>query len=417
MKKLGIILLLLASTAAFAFGGGGSRSHRVREWYKHGVDAIGTHIDPDNPIDPPDWRDCDPDTETLIDITCCKNDLIYDNGTKCCNEEGFEVKDDVCQKACESGLVLVGDECVDLCENYTSTECKPDCDWQTGKGIPGNEGEYCENKTGKCLNGTCEPIVCDICSSLVDGECITACGINEHCQTPQGTCVCNEGFELDTDNTCTVCANGNVYLPYMEDPCGTEIENFTGCRSNKDCPANSFCEMYNFYECDYPEFGECMSSNAPDVTITGLGTVKMLYRSTSWWGAYNFCKTQKRADGSPMALINISKFKCYQSGTTTAITAGYCCIGNNQTCGDWSSYWDNSTIYPEYETKITTDYSPVIVSLRKALGCTEMDQSNCQDMEFWTTNNEGTDMREIHLELGYVVNDSCHADGYRPLCQ
>ena len=57
--------MTLITTSVFAFGGGGGSS-RVATRYKKGVDAMGIHVDPQNPIVPPDYRDCDANTETLV---------------------------------------------------------------------------------------------------------------------------------------------------------------------------------------------------------------------------------------------------------------------------------------------------------------------------------------------------------------
>ena len=61
-----------------------------------------------------------------------------------------------------------------------------------------------------------------------------------------------------------------------------------------------------------------------------------------------------------MNLIDISKFQCYQSGSSTLITAGYRnnggCCAKNMRCA-FSRTWYTST-----------NYSPVIRSLEQQLG-------------------------------------------------
>ncbi|MBQ3695526.1 MAG: hypothetical protein II938_00950 [Alphaproteobacteria bacterium] len=98
MKKLVLFALaVLIGTNALAFGGGGHSRSSKR--YQYGVDAIGTHVDPDHPIVQPDFRDCKED-ETAIIGKCCRNNLVYTEGNseKCCDQEGYELRQDgTCQ--------------------------------------------------------------------------------------------------------------------------------------------------------------------------------------------------------------------------------------------------------------------------------------------------------------------------------
>ena len=62
---------------------------------------------------------------------------------------------------------------------------------------------------------------------------------------------CPEGLERNTDNSCSVCAgeNANVYLSYMDDPCGTETPmNQTPCETDADCYI--YMELPSFGCCD-----------------------------------------------------------------------------------------------------------------------------------------------------------------------
>ena len=469
MNKRTILFLLvstLIATSAWAFGGGGGGG-RVSTRYKKGVDAIGIHVDPDNPIIPPDWRDCNDKTEELIERTCCLKELVYANGTKCCDKAGYAIKDDECQRICPTGLVPVEDECVNLCEGYEPTDCKPNCDPTTGEGKAGNEGGYCEDKTGRCASGTCEPIVCNPCEDLIEGVCTPkTCGDNMHCDTTQNTCVCDEEYEDDGQGGCkescpeerqcgeTCCGEGNICVDgdkccnkegyesgwsddeiccpaststgsdsYSYECCSLEQttyiideynmtqccakDNFykgvgykgwsvccdhapedgykdfkvcwtqeTTCKSNVDClylndeEHTYFCNLQNNTDqsCYYPTSGTCQSITSgdyTDATVDGLGDVRKSNGKMTWWAADNWCKAQG------MNLIDVTKFGCYQSGTTTLINTdrewGYCCA-SGQTCNSWSGYWNGNTIITIKETIVNTRYSPVIVNLRKAFG-------------------------------------------------
>ena len=96
MKKIILIALALCiSVDVYAFGGGGHSRSSKR--YQYGVDAIGTHINPDNPIVPPDFRDCK-EEETAVIGKCCPNNLVYtENGTnKCCDALNHIVREGEC---------------------------------------------------------------------------------------------------------------------------------------------------------------------------------------------------------------------------------------------------------------------------------------------------------------------------------
>jgi len=197
---------------------------------------------------------------------------------------------------------------------------------------------------------------------------------------------CAEGLERNTDDTCTVCTNGNVYLSYNTNPCGTEISGFTGCKSNKECGEGEFCNLIIGYDCYYPTSGTCQSVTSTgytDATIEGLGNVRRSGYSynnpniwvnyMTWWAAENWCKAQRKS------LIDISKFGCYKSNTNTLVTEGshydnFCCA-SGQAC-------NNDPLGGYTDVK----YSTTLRALESAFGH--------ENTFFWTASN-------------YNSNDSC----------
>lgn len=228
---------------------------------------------------------------------------------------------------------------------------------------------------------------------------------------------CADGLERNTDNSCTICKNKNVYLSYMDDPCETETpmnqipcsegddgcciassnfcrahmeessgnnicptETAKSCTSNKDCESGEFCNLMSAYwECDKPDTGTCMLANAYlDVEINGLGKVRASEHVMTWWAAENWCKAHK------MSLIDISAFNCYEQGTENLVVAGTdyngSCCANGQECdGD----------YPEdlYDDNIDwSHYSSITLALRRQF----------PEMSFWTASQNSGDTCAVY---------------------
>jgi len=97
-KYIFFVLIIFVGLNAFAFGGGGGGGGRVSKRYQYGVDTMGIHVDPNNPIVPPDFRDCNSNTETAVIGKCCPNELVYteNNVAQCCDIEGYMVKENAC---------------------------------------------------------------------------------------------------------------------------------------------------------------------------------------------------------------------------------------------------------------------------------------------------------------------------------
>lgn len=126
---------------------------------------------------------------------------------------------------------------------------------------------------------------------LIDGKCFKKC---------------DNGLEHNTDGSCTICSNGNVYLSYMSAPCETETSMTpdSNCKSNKDCSVGEFCNLSNNIPiCQKPNDEEiCKKPNVGLCTLLDTVTPyiydgKNLIRSSNhmtWWAAENWCKANNK---------------------------------------------------------------------------------------------------------------------------
>ena len=176
MKKIFLFTLaILISVTAFAFGGGGGG--RVSSQYKRGVSSYGIHFGGEGQVDI-DIRDCDEDTETLVDRLCCPNAHLAINGdTLTC---------------CEAGYMPKGEANAQIC-------CHPD--------------EV--NKNGACAQPDCKP--CEVRNG--EGQCVPKeCGVCQECNESNGNCVPDTSLN---DESCVqygqtgICWNGGCY----KNPC------------------------------------------------------------------------------------------------------------------------------------------------------------------------------------------------------
>jgi len=160
-------------------------------------------------------------------------------------------------------------------------------------------------------DGGADIITCKDDEELIDGKCLKKCG---------------EGLERNTDNTCTVCTNGNVYLSYNADPCGTttpmneaatgcECTNADGkcvsfeydsgwnmicaasdatpCKSNKDCASTEYCALTNSqWACNQPDVGTCMPLTDGVSYTYNNKTFLRSDNNMTWWSAENWCKAK-----------------------------------------------------------------------------------------------------------------------------
>ena len=215
LKHFSITLaFLLCAGSAFAFGGGGGRSAPglISTTYKAGVDAIGIHFGGDTDIP------C-PEHSTKIQGLCICDEYYTPDGVGGC----------------------VADQCLD----YEPTDCMPDCNPITGEALAGNEGGYCNNKTGRCSLGVCLNIVCNPCEDLVDGLCVArTCGEGEVCNTAQDACVCDNDHD-DIDGIC-----------YLK--CDAEKE-------TRDSNHNCICDNSKSF---YGEAGNCFLNKCLNYELT-----------------------------------------------------------------------------------------------------------------------------------------------------
>jgi len=162
-------------------------------------------------------------------------------------------------------------------------------------------------------DGGADIITCKDDEELIGDECLKKCG---------------EGLERNTDNTCTICTNGNVYLSYNTHPCGTSTpineataepwwlcinadgkcvsyeydsnwnticaaSDATPCKSNKDCASTEYCALMNdHFECNPPNVGTCIPLTEG---ISYTYNNKTFLRSNNymtWWAAENWCKAK-----------------------------------------------------------------------------------------------------------------------------
>ena len=127
---------------------------------------------------------------------------------------------------------------------------------------------------------------------LIDGKCLKKCG---------------EGLERNTDNTCTICTNGNVYLSYMDNPCETETI-FDGCKSNKDCDSGKYCKLTQKSSSNYvPGAGACEPLYSS--TIFTYNNKSFLISTTqfTWWSAENWCRAHNLHLAVPQDIISDSE--------------------------------------------------------------------------------------------------------------
>lgn len=219
----------------------------------------------------------------------------------------------------------------------------------------------------KTADITADTPSCPEHSEKVDGICQCVSGYESDLQ---GNCIeiCPEGILHSTrDGSCSICAEGQVYLPYMNPPCQYTV---SGCASNDDCESNEYCKLegddedYEARDC-YPATGTCTPlGGSSSANIVGIGTVLKSADSINWWSANNWCKAQGKN------LISLAQLGCYENGITLkeehTNTASFYCCAEGHDCDEWGEYWNGTNIVNGYEQIVNDNYSPTMVALRQA---------------------------------------------------
>ena len=238
MKKLILLALALCiSVNAYAFGGGGKG--RASTHYKNGVSAYGIHYGGGGSPDI-HFRDCDDQTETWTG-ECCPNSLVYiENETeKCCNDAGHELVGDNCREKCPSGLARVGEDCVDLCEGFTESDCAHSCDPAKGPDFEPSstvcdDNKHCSGVDAKCVcdttqvvdacptNGKCEQCADDVGDYIL----FTGCYNNLYYNFANKSCEAKCSLVTEYDEGCYTCTENGTASPTIQfnngDSCGAE---------------------------------------------------------------------------------------------------------------------------------------------------------------------------------------------------
>jgi len=319
--------------------------------------SIGEHpTDVCTPSWHPENGECKPDYATTCgDNMICDQDHIcicpapyFWNGTSClapCDTNYFHISTGTCTSCTVTSRV-----------ETTIAECER-CG-NKRKLVPIGDTTYCA--TTDCgltkfqdIYGVCH--ACTISNTYkVESEaaCTTACptrhtviqsdhsiscvkGCAAGYEEVDGQCLpaCPSGLERNTDNTCTICTNGNVYLSYMNDPCGTGTPmnettqdcvctssqgkcmsytatgpygatdwqaicpnpDATPCTSNKDCTSTQYCNVAtsSMYFA-IPDTGTCMELDGFDTYTYNSKTFILSYSHFNFWAAENWCKAHKK---------------------------------------------------------------------------------------------------------------------------
>ena len=261
---------------------------------------------------------------------------------------------------------------------------------------PSNEGGHALCKL---------PMQCGEHEIEEDGSCV--CDNVSGYYGPTGGCILCSADENKTWNgTECVCAEG-----YIDD--GTGIcQKVLNCSTNNDCADGEFCK-FTGSDSTRNETGTCESLGSyADATIAGLGTVRKSDNMMSYWAAANWCEKQ---GGS---LIETSDLGCY-SGDTLQIkpVAAYCCAqGKSCKSSSWNDYWsDATTIKPDSEDIVNTNYSPVLVALRKALG---KNDAAGYDWSWTNTPYDSAKMMYVYFTYGNINrNFKPSNEGGHALCK
>ncbi len=274
-----------------------------------------------------------------------KNQLYYGEPGNCqlCDDPEKTLRNNEC--VCEPTLYSPNqpeekytyDTCTDTVVKYTVTGCATGYEW-LGEGAEKRCVPVCG--ANEVLNASDECVCSDgyikgddgVCQNCLEngyGEnCELSCdGITcgEHATCVKGACECIDGWRGENCDRAPydgedvgVCANGNVYLSYNEDPCAVETPKDMGCVKNSDCDAGYFCNLTSTSaNPSYPTQGTCetMTDTAGGTKTSGKSFYPLIssaYKDSTnggkggiqWWAAQSWCAARGKK------LATLEDFSC-----------------------------------------------------------------------------------------------------------
>ena len=309
-------------------------------------------------------------------------------GHALCNGEPVPVCGD------DGNWLMVDGECVDPCTigEHNVDACILGWVAKDGECVVrrySKPGKSCGTHKVCAEGGAC------VCDEGYTGDNCDTCALGYTQEDSQCINPCPEGVKPDANGNCSICKNGNVYLPYMNDPCQYSVAE-GNCVSNADCGEGKFCYLRDG-DCDHPYRGTCERLDEwgeSSFTVEGK-QLRRSYGNITWWAAKNWCEAKG------MRMISISDLQCYQSGSTEPQHAQpqqngtlWCCA-SGQSCSSQSNWYNNSS-YSSF-TRGIKDYID-------------------QHTYYWLADaySDGSSY-DFYNYQGYIET-SCRNEGRVPLC-
>ena len=240
-KTIALLISIVFSTSAFAFGGGGSNKMFDEEWMQ-GTDAIGVYFGGGNSVD--------------VHFTSCnKPHQIKDAHGVCRCDTGYKEENNSCVK--------------DACATFKTTDCITACHSSGGVATYGY-AHVCEKNNGEigvCSESNCisidDKVECEnlgkhFCDqthivyaddgTVLSRQYLVGCFTGCHCpdgykQNPTDSNICeknkpanscNSDEFLDHNNLCWKCTNGDLFTttPEQCNKCGNKRFSYKGDRTD-----------------------------------------------------------------------------------------------------------------------------------------------------------------------------------------
>ena len=320
-RLLIFVMAIAFSCSAFAFGGGGGgggRSpNRTNERYK-GVNTIGIHIDPDHPIDPPDFVTCDDPNATADEYGICL-----------CNP-GYQEENDVCV--------------VNACYDFSPSGCYTACS------SSGGQATYtiCQS-TGTCTGA-------NTCDYPVIIPCDVECGSCQVCNTATGQCEADQNQEglTCTNDPGSICNSGNckcdstLHLVGEPESCTCATNYYGTSPTCNSCPTHASCPGGTTFTCNdgYESNGtSCVCSQQKYVNSQGVCTACPEHAScdgTSFTCDQNYLKEGDACVIDACVQLAIDYPDCLD---TCSSTGGVATATYKETCGDGNNWTCNATTH------------------------------------------------------------------------